>query len=96
MCMNPAVVGRGTSATVAIEMLGELRRVGAHTFWADEVSAADLAPVSGRLQGFRQVTDAHLALVAATHGGAVATFDRGVAGLVDGQQVLVLEGGSAL
>jgi len=92
MCMNPAVVGRGTSATVAIKMIGKLGRVGAHTFWADEVSAADFALVGGRLQGYRQVTDAHLALLAATHGGVVATYDRGVSGLVDGQEVLVLEG----
>lgn len=93
MCMNPAVVGRGTTAEVAIEMLQELRRVGAHTFWTDATSAGDLAPISRRLQGYRQVTDAHLIQLARSNEGTLATFDGAVSLIGDGKgNVTVLAG----
>ena len=91
MCMNPAAVGRGIRAGAAIEMLGKLRRVGAHEFWQDDVSALDLAPMSGRLQGYRQVTDAHLTHLATMNGGTLATFDRAVSAIAgDEDHVTVL------
>lgn len=93
MCMNPAVVGRGTTAGVAIEMLNRLRRVGRHVFWADETSAGDLRAVSDRLQGHRQVTDAHLIQMARSNGGTLTTFDRAASVLAGGDEhVAVLAG----
>jgi uncharacterized protein len=93
MCMNPAVVGRGTSAEVAIEMLHELRRVGAHTFWTDATSAADLAPIGRRLQGYRQVTDAHLVHMAESNGGTLATFDKAAPAIADDERAVTVIAG---
>jgi predicted nucleic acid-binding protein len=37
---------------------------------------------SERIQGYRQVTDAHLVALAIRHHDQLATLDRGVAGIV--------------
>lgn len=93
MCMNPAVVGRGTTMVEAISMLSEFRGVGRHIFWDDGVAAIDLASTASRIQGYRQVTDAHLVTLAASHDGALATFDRGAMGLAPDEASVVLING---
>ncbi len=56
-------------------------------FWPDDASYLDL-PTRG-INGHRQVTDAYLALLAAKHGGVLATMDRALAATQQG--VLLLD-----
>lgn len=50
-----------------------------HEFWPCGVSVLDSGAMDGsRLHGPRQVTDAYLLALAASHDGRFATFDRGI------------------
>lgn len=48
---------------------------------------AATADVMERLQGYRQVTEAHLLALALRYGGKLVTFDRGVQTLFPGDTV---------
>lgn len=48
-----------------------------HHQWRDDITYLDVDLVG--VIGHRQVTDAYLAQLARTHGGRLATFDRGLA-----------------
>ena len=91
---NASVVGAPVRPSEACSLLSELRSVGSHEFWADDIepSVSRYFP-RDRLVGFRQVTDAHLLALGRRHGGAIATFDRGLvslsAGLSDSNIVFV-------
>jgi toxin-antitoxin system PIN domain toxin len=91
---NASVVGDPVRPSEACSLLGELRGVGTHQFWTDdiELSVSPLFP-RDRLVGHRQITDAHLLALGRRHGGAVATLDRGLvslsAGLDDSKVVFV-------
>jgi uncharacterized protein len=91
---NASVVGDPVLPSEACSLLGELRAVGTHQFWTDdiELSVSPLFP-RDRLVGHRQVADAHLLALGRRHGGAVATLDRGLlslsAGLSDSKVVFV-------
>ena len=68
------------------EALALLKRIVAlphHVFWPDDISIADSELLdAGRLQGHRQVTDAHLVALALARKGRLATLDAGVKNLV--------------
>lgn len=91
---NATVVGDPVRPTEACALLTELRRVGAHQYWVDDVelSVSTWFPHE-RLVGYRQVTDAHMLALGRRHGGAVATLDRGLvalsAGLDDSSVIFV-------
>ena len=79
---NRRVLPGAVTPAEAIALLGRMRRVGGHVFWADDVSPADsTATPFARVAGYRQVTDAHLLALAIRRGGALATLDRGLAEL---------------
>lgn len=79
---NSRVIPDARTPAEAIALLREIRRQPGHTFWGDDVSAADPdAEVFGRVVGYRQVTDAHLLTLAWRRGGRLATFDRGAKAL---------------
>ncbi len=88
------MVGDPVRPTEACALLTELRRVGAHQYWVDdiELSVSTWFPHE-RLVGYRQVTDAHMLALGRRHGGAVATLDRGLvalsAGLDDSNVIFV-------
>jgi toxin-antitoxin system PIN domain toxin len=66
----------GTPAAVA-ELLGVLRGLPGHVFWADEVTLLDEKLIDRtRLLDSGQVTDSYLLALARAHGGMLATFDR--------------------
>ncbi len=68
----------GESADAAREVLRSLRTNSRCEFWPDDLSYAD-ADLS-HVRGHRQVTDAYLTALAATHDGALlATLDHGLA-----------------
>lgn len=80
---NPSAVGQSASPTDAILLLGRLRQLESHSFWAMDRSIVDLPPgILRRIQGYRQITDAMLLALAIQYGGQLATFDSGFAGLL--------------
>lgn len=69
----------GESALTAVRVIETLRSHSRHEFWPDTISYGDI-DLTG-VMGHRQVTDAYLAALAASHGGTLATFDSGIASL---------------
>lgn len=76
---NPRYPGGSTTAADAARRLGRLCRSAEHRFWPDAVSIRDEERFDyRRLGGHRRVTDLWLLAMAVTHGGCLATFDRGI------------------
>ena len=66
-----------------------------HEFWVDDLSLVSTDYFDPRrLQGPRQITDAHLLALAQRHDGQLVTFDRGIRDLVstDRDECLLLLG----
>lgn len=78
---NPKVLPSAISVTDARGVLTEMCQAPGHTFLADDVSLRD-ADVP-HLMGHRQVTDAHLLVLAKRRGMALITFDAGIATLAE-------------
>lgn len=89
---NRRVIPTARSVAEAVDVLRRWRALPGHTFWADDVSIAACTEVDvSLLNGYRQVTDAHLLALARRHDGHLVTFDGGVAALdPSGQSVEVL------
>ncbi|MEP7113277.1 MAG: TA system VapC family ribonuclease toxin [Ilumatobacteraceae bacterium] len=85
---NASVVGDPVRPSEACALLAQLRDVGTHEFWVDdiELSISEWFP-RDRLVGYRQVTDAHLLALGRRHGGTVATLDRGLVALSAGLEM---------
>jgi len=82
---NARVLPEAVRPGAALAMLDRMRRARGHTFWSDDiVLSEDDSGLATRIGGHRQLTDAHLILMARARGGRVATFDRGMAQLVAG------------
>jgi len=68
------------------EALLLLRRITAlphHVFWTDDIALADSHLIAAsRIQGHRQVGDAHLLALALSRDGCLATLDQGIRQLV--------------
>lgn len=68
--------------------LARFRSSGGHTFWADDIPPRVSLNESGvRLQGHRQVTDFHLAALAARRRGQLATLDGRLARALKGTRL---------
>lgn len=79
---NRRVIPEARAVPEAAAAIRLLRSVGSHEFWTDEVSLATTEVVRlEQVQGYRQVTDAHLLALARVHGGRLVTFDNGLATL---------------
>jgi toxin-antitoxin system PIN domain toxin len=75
---NPAFSPQAVTPGEALALLGQVKRLPGHDFWPDDISLHDA--IAGRpLTGHRQVMDAYLLALAATHGGVLATLDRAIA-----------------
>lgn len=84
---NPSAVRYAVTPADAIALLGELRRLGTHSFWSLDRSLTDLPQaVAARIQGYRQITDAVLVAAALRYGGRLATLDHGLAQLVGARE----------
>jgi toxin-antitoxin system PIN domain toxin len=68
----------GETAATASQLLTELHRSPRIEFWPDSISYADVA--LEHVTGHRQVTDAYLAALAASHAARLATLDAALAG----------------
>ena len=80
---NPRATPEARTPSEAIPLLRKIVALPGHVLWPDSTSLArseDL-PLE-RLSGYRQVTDAHLLLLAIDMGGRLVTFDRGLEGLL--------------
>ena len=88
---NPAFSRESLSPAKAVALLAANLAHPGHRFWTDsqEVPQA-LRPRAQLLQGHQQFTDAYLLGLAKKRNGAVATFDRGLAGLA-GEEAELLE-----
>jgi len=65
----------------ARQTLDELLNMKEHRFWPDDLSLGEALERAGEISGHQQITDAYLLGLAISHGGVLATFDRGVLGL---------------
>lgn len=80
---NPRIVSAAVSPRQAARLLAAVTAQPGHEFWPDTLELAGVAEFSSlALVGHRQVTDAYLVALARSHGGRLATLDRGVADLV--------------
>lgn len=81
---NPRVFPEAPSPGKAIEVLEINLRHPRHRFWEDEIPFAEaVAPFAGLFTGHEQATDAYLLGLAIHKGGILATFDAGIAALVE-------------
>lgn len=78
LLMNPAIVGIQVPMSQAVHLLGELHADAAHTVLSDDASFVASIVSLERLTSSRDVTDVHLADLAARHGAVLATLDRGI------------------
>ena len=78
LLLTSAVVGRNVSGQEALGQLEAIRQVPGWGFLPDTSSLASTAVDTRVLMGRRQVTDLHLAGLAAAHGTRLATFDAGL------------------
>lgn len=85
---NPKVLPAPISVPQARQVLGSLRDVAGHRFVTDDVSFAD-ADIP-RVAGYRQITDAHLLVLARRRGLVLLTFDSGLAAMSGGADVELL------
>jgi toxin-antitoxin system PIN domain toxin len=80
---NPSFSPDALTPREALAQLREMTALPGHIFFLDDVSLVGskfLAPE--KLQGYRQVSDAHLLSVALRNRGVFATLDRGARSLV--------------
>jgi len=92
---NSRITPEARTPQEAAIVLRGLISLSGHTFWADGCSLLDEKWLGlDRISTCHQVTDAHLLTLALSHGGCLATFDRGISRLVsesiDRGQVLQL------
>ncbi|MGE4428846.1 MAG: TA system VapC family ribonuclease toxin [Solirubrobacteraceae bacterium] len=82
---NPKVLPSPIGIAAAREVLGALRGLPGHRFLHDDVSITD--DDVPRMTGHRQVTDAHLLVLARRHGMRLVTFDGPIETLAGGRDV---------
>lgn len=80
---NPRIIPEAKSPQEAALLLRSYTRLPNHTFWSDDVSLSEGKwMILEKVITHHQVTDAHLLMLALNRGGRLATFDRGISGLV--------------
>jgi uncharacterized protein len=88
---NVSVIPAAVTPSEALALLERMREVFEHRFLSDDVPLVVGSYVRAeRLASHRHVTDAHLLAVARRHGASLATFDRGIAALAGGEDVIVV------
>ena len=80
---NPKIIADAVRPREALEVLKKIIEVSGHHFWPDSVAPTDANVfTSAAFVGHRQVTDAYLLALAQHHKGKLATFDNGIAELI--------------
>ena len=81
---NPRIFPDAPPPAKAVEVLQANLKHPAHRFFKDEISLAQaVMPFAGRFTGHQQTTDAYLFGLAIHKRGVLATFDTGIAALVE-------------
>ena len=76
---NPAAVRQTVTPSEAAALLQSLKQQESHSFWPLDISIGELPDdILGRVQGYRQVTDAILLANAIQRQGQLATLDTGI------------------
>ncbi|HEY0749173.1 MAG TPA: TA system VapC family ribonuclease toxin [Steroidobacteraceae bacterium] len=94
---NAKIIADAVTPREALEVLKKIVEVPSHHFWPDTVAPTDAKTfTSAAFVGHRQVTDAYLLSLAQHHKGKLATFDKGIAELVQAnnerrQHITVIE-----
>jgi len=87
--MQPAVVKTPILFGDAMHALAQMTAHSTHRFWPLEGGLADIRDeIRARVVGHHQLTDAVLLDLAIRRQGRLATFDRGIAGLLPPDSVL--------
>jgi hypothetical protein len=87
--MQPAVVKIPILFGDVMEALAQITANPAHRFWPLEGGLADISDeIRARVVGHHQLTDAVLLDLAIRRQGRLATFDRGISGLLPPDSVL--------
>ena len=83
---NPAYPTVSASPREALRRLARFCDSAGHRFWPDDLSLRDSLDdaTAGRLQGHHQLTDFHLAALAARRRGRLVTFDGRLRRSLDG------------
>jgi toxin-antitoxin system PIN domain toxin len=80
---NPKIIADAVTPREALEVLKKIVSVPGHHFWPDTLEPTNAeAFASAAFVGHRQVTDAYLLSLARFHKGKLATFDNGIAELI--------------
>ena len=69
-------------------MLELITALPGHGFWPDDLPLRQAIEPQQAMVGHRQITDAYLLGLARTHGGTVATLDRGMLSLAESAELL--------
>ena len=82
---NRKVIPGARTVEEVLRLLQRITDLPHHVFWHDDIELARSEYVSsGRLLGYRQVSDAHLLALALSRGGRLATLDRGLSSILPG------------
>lgn len=75
---NPRFTPKAVSPTAALFLLERITGLPEHEFWPDDLPVRSAIGTGLPIMGHRQVNDAYLLALARSHGGLVATLDRGL------------------
>jgi uncharacterized protein len=78
---NPKFTPDAVTPAEALALLDRITALAGHAFWPDDLPLKAVAHPDQPILGHRQVTDAYLLALAKSHGGKLATLDRGVLSL---------------
>ena len=84
---NPAVSRDAVSPRTALDMLSRIVALPEHEFWEDNMPLSSAIGPSSPVVGHKQLTDAYLLGLSRVRGGRLATFDRGIASLLQGEDL---------
>ncbi len=87
---NPKVLPHPIDVNSARQVLRSMRQVGSHQFLTDDVSITDTG--FPEIHGYRQVTDAHLLMIARRNSKPLLTFDAAIGDLARPREVILLVG----
>jgi toxin-antitoxin system PIN domain toxin len=78
---NPSFTPAAVTPPEALALLQRITSLTGHAFWPDDLPA-EAALNARQAVTYRQVTDGYLLALAISHGGILATLDRGIAAVV--------------
>ena len=84
---SPKIIADAVTPRAALQVLQKIVAIAGHRYWTHDIAPAEAKVfTSAALVGHRQVTDAYLVALVPHRKGKLATFDRGVAELIQVQK----------